>query len=86
MKDQRSAGTLIQICTELLLLLLLPPCRVVGGSGSFCIIESMQQVLVDIRIYLVSRQSNGTILHYCSVLQYKRGIFQSCTCWHVSCM
>jgi hypothetical protein len=46
------------VCTELLLLL--PPCRVVGGSGSFCIIESMQQVLVDIRIYLVSRPSNAT--------------------------
>lgn len=28
-------------------------CRVFGGSSSFSIIESMQQVVVDIRIYLL---------------------------------
>jgi hypothetical protein len=52
----------IMFALELLMMLLLlpPPCRVVGGSGSFCIIESMQQVLVDIRIYLVSRHQQIT--------------------------
>ena len=35
------------------MLLLLCCCRVFGGSTSFSIIDSMQQVVVDIRIYLL---------------------------------